>query len=164
MKELKTIFSKPVATKALDGSLAELSYDGLVRVTAANAKFQPTPGAQVLTAESVEGLSCTDPKCLGGSPPAVAWQCSIEIQAAVVTPESGQLLIITGSATSRIAIPVLEASLQGEALADKLSVYREQSGMSGCIGFHVYDICDAGSVTDLAGKRIALPFALCTPA
>jgi len=178
--KLKTIFSKPVETKAPDGSLAELSYDGVVRVTAARPASKPPSDVQVLTGEGVDGnppsdvqvltgegvdgLTCTDPSCVGGTPPAVAWpQCSIEIQGGVVTPEHGLLLLLAGAASSPVAIPILDASLQGDALCQALSKFREESGMKGCVGFHIYNIRDAGGVADLAGKRIALAIALCTP-
>jgi hypothetical protein len=162
MDTKKKIFSTAQQKNRSDGSLVELTYDDVIRVLPSQScSVASSDSYHLLEGQSVIAFSCTDPKCLSGTPPLKAGgPLTIEVQkpTEVIAPmRGGPECLVAGSNGSQISIPIFDASIGADkALCNALSWYRKRVGRG--VAFHVYEITDApGELSQLQSKHIAIP-------
>jgi hypothetical protein len=162
MDTKKKIFSTAQQKNHNDGSLVELAYDDVIRVLpSASSGAASSDSHHLLEGQSVTAFSCTDPKCISGTPPLKAGDpLTIEVQKPteiIVPMPGGPACLLAGANGSQISIPIFDASIgTGKALCDALTWYRTRVGRG--VAFHVYEITDAPSeLSQLQSKHIAIP-------
>lgn len=162
MDTKKKIFSTAQQINRGDGSLVELTYDDVIRVLpSSSSSVASSDSYHVLEGQIVTALSCTDPKCISGTPPlraSVPLMIEVQKPTEIIAPMlGGPECLVAGANGSRISIPIFDASIGAdEALGEALSWYRARLGKA--VAFHVFAITDAPTeLSQLQSKHIAIP-------
>jgi hypothetical protein len=141
------------------GALAELSYDGVIRVLPGSIP-DPTRTTDYIALQGITTFTCTDPKCVSGTPPLRSGvQCSVAVQkpAGVEAESGGATYLYVGANGSRTQIPIFNVS-DDTTLWAALKAYRKNARLEESSAFHVYKIMNPPpELRQLQDKWIALP-------